>query len=164
LRDPAAKSAPDRRPLWLPLHSAAARQEASLRSVPQQPNPQGKEQHQENSRSSLISSFSPYCSLIKSTKPVSEMLARRDLWSLWKIIRGSHILRRLMRLSFIAFRLAFTSFFTNVIGTGLPTGKLTMAFVVAKPASSFLCCCITGGRTCRRMCGFLKLNQANIPS
>jgi hypothetical protein len=34
-------------------------------------------------------------------------------------------------LSFITFRLAFTSFFTNVIGTGLPTGKLTMAFVVA---------------------------------
>src|SRR5206468_8564022 len=77
LRDPAAKPAPDRRPLWLPLHSAAARQEASLRFVPRQPNPQGKEQHQENSRSSLISSFSPFCSLIKSTKPVSEMLARR---------------------------------------------------------------------------------------
>jgi hypothetical protein len=34
-------------------------------------------------------------------------------------------------LSFIAFRLAFTSFFTNVIGAGLPIGKLTMAFVVA---------------------------------
>jgi hypothetical protein len=34
-------------------------------------------------------------------------------------------------LSFIAFRLAFTSFFTNVIGAGFPTGKLTMAFVVA---------------------------------
>ena len=34
-------------------------------------------------------------------------------------------------LSFITFRLAFTSFFTNVIGTGLPIGKLTMAFVVA---------------------------------
>jgi hypothetical protein len=33
-------------------------------------------------------------------------------------------------LSFIAFRLAFTSFFTNVVGTGLPIGKLTMAFVV----------------------------------
>src|SRR5437762_3476036 len=32
LRDPAAKPAPDRRPLWLPLHSAAARQEASLHS------------------------------------------------------------------------------------------------------------------------------------
>src|SRR5205807_729181 len=55
----------------------AARQEASLRFVPRQPNPQGKEQHQENSRSSLISAFSPFCSLIKSTKPVSEMLARR---------------------------------------------------------------------------------------
>src|SRR6266436_6878333 len=36
----------------------------------------GKEQHQENSRSSLPFSFSP-CSLIKSTKTVSEMLARR---------------------------------------------------------------------------------------
>src|SRR5204862_7450835 len=81
LRDPAAKPAPDRRPLGLPLHSAAARQEASLRFVPRQPNPQGKEQHQENSRSSLISSFSPFCSLIKSTKPVSEMLARRALSS-----------------------------------------------------------------------------------
>jgi len=34
-------------------------------------------------------------------------------------------------LSFITFRLAFTSFFTNVVGTGLPIGKLTMAFVVA---------------------------------
>src|SRR5437899_4062625 len=79
LRNPATKPAPDRRPLWLPLHCAAARQEASLRSVPRQPNPQGKEQHQENSRSSLISSFSPYCSLIKSTKPVSEMLARREI-------------------------------------------------------------------------------------
>ena len=33
--------------------------------------------------------------------------------------------------SFIAFRLALTSFFTNVVGTGLPFGKLTMAFVVA---------------------------------
>src|SRR2546427_10594691 len=77
LRDPAAKPAPDRRPLWLPLHCAAARQEASLRFVPRQPNPQRKEQHQDKSRSSLISSFSPFCSLIKSTKPVSEMLARR---------------------------------------------------------------------------------------
>jgi hypothetical protein len=48
----------------------------SLRSVPHQPNPQGKEQHQENSRSSLPFSFSP-CSLIKSTKTVSKMLARR---------------------------------------------------------------------------------------
>ena len=34
-------------------------------------------------------------------------------------------------LSFIAFRFALTSFFTNVIGTGFPFGKLTMAFVVA---------------------------------
>ena len=33
-------------------------------------------------------------------------------------------------LSFMAFRLAFTSFFTNLIGAGLPTGKLTIAFVV----------------------------------
>src|SRR5258707_3063400 len=57
-------------------HCAAARF-ARLRSVPRQPNPQGQEQHPENSHSSLISSFSPYCSLIKSTKPVSEMLARR---------------------------------------------------------------------------------------
>src|SRR5271155_279199 len=80
------------------------------------------------------------------------------------LIRGSHVLMRLMRLSFIAFTLAFTRFFTNVTGTGFPPGKLTMAFVVAKPASSFPCSRITGGRTCRRMCGFLKLNQANIPS
>src|SRR5207249_11841004 len=76
-QDPAAKPPANRRPLWLPLHSAAARQEASLRSVPRQPNPQGKEQHQENSRSSLSASFSPYCSLIKGTRLVSEMLARR---------------------------------------------------------------------------------------
>ena len=34
-------------------------------------------------------------------------------------------------LFFMTFTLAFTSFFTNVIGTGLPIGKLTMAFVVA---------------------------------
>ena len=33
-------------------------------------------------------------------------------------------------LSFIALRLPFTSFFTNVIGIGLAIGKLTMAFVV----------------------------------
>src|SRR6516164_6876104 len=79
LRDPAVKPAPDQRPRWLPLHSAAARQEASLRSVPRQPNPQGKEQHQENSHSSLSSSFSPFCSLIKGTRLVSEMLARREL-------------------------------------------------------------------------------------
>jgi len=38
---------------------------------------------------------------------------------------------RLMLLSFIAFRLALTSFFTNVKGIGFPFGKLTMAFVVA---------------------------------
>ncbi|MGD0909485.1 MAG: hypothetical protein ABSA96_18035, partial [Candidatus Acidiferrales bacterium] len=40
-----------------------------------QPNLQ-KKQNQENSRSSFPFSFSP-CSLIKSTKTVSEMLARR---------------------------------------------------------------------------------------
>src|SRR5208282_2293619 len=68
---------PHRRPLWLPLHCAAARY-ARLRSVPRQPKPPRKEQHQENSRSSLPFSFSP-CSLIKSTKTVSEMLARRGL-------------------------------------------------------------------------------------
>jgi Endosomal/lysosomal potassium channel TMEM175 len=34
-------------------------------------------------------------------------------------------------ISFITFRPAFTSFLTNVIGIGLPVGKLTMAFVVA---------------------------------
>jgi hypothetical protein len=33
-------------------------------------------------------------------------------------------------LSFIAFTLAFTSFFTNVTGIGLSIGKLTMAFVI----------------------------------
>src|SRR5260370_41528444 len=71
------KRAGSRPPLWLPLHCAAARY-ARLRSVPRQPNPQGKEQHQENSRSSLPFSFSP-CSLIKSTRLVSEMLARRDM-------------------------------------------------------------------------------------
>src|SRR2546429_4596627 len=63
-QDPAAKPPPNRRPLWLPLHCAAARQEASLRFVPRQPNPQKKEQHQENFRSSLISSFSPFFSFI----------------------------------------------------------------------------------------------------
>src|SRR5260370_7549969 len=67
----------NRHSLWLPLHCAAARQEASLRFVPRQPNPQRKEQHQENSRSSLSSAFSPFCSLIKGTRLVSEMLARR---------------------------------------------------------------------------------------
>ena len=34
-------------------------------------------------------------------------------------------------ISFIAFTLAFTSFFTNVSRTGLHMGKLTIAFVVA---------------------------------
>src|SRR5205823_6494800 len=76
-QDPAAKPPPNRRPLWLPLHCAAARQEASLRFVPRQPNPQKKEQHQENYHASLPASFSPYCSLIKGTKTVQEMLARR---------------------------------------------------------------------------------------
>src|SRR6266705_2186876 len=65
--------------LWLPPHCAAARQEASLRFVPRQPNPQKKEQHQENYHASLPASFSPYCSLIKGTKTVQEMLARREL-------------------------------------------------------------------------------------
>src|SRR5260370_3753087 len=74
LRNPAAKPASNRRPLWLSLHCAAARV-ARLRSVPRQPNPQ-KTKHQENSRSSLPFSFSP-CSLIKSTTGVSKMLARR---------------------------------------------------------------------------------------
>src|SRR5207302_3541898 len=46
-QDPAAKPPPNRRLLWLPLHCAAARQEASLRFVPRQPNHQKKEQHQE---------------------------------------------------------------------------------------------------------------------
>src|ERR1017187_530139 len=54
---------------------ASARQ-ARLRSVPWQPNLL-KKQNQENSRSSLPFSFSP-CSLIKSTKTVSEMLAQRE--------------------------------------------------------------------------------------
>src|SRR5438105_6980424 len=67
-QDPAAKPPPNRRPLWLPLHCAAARQEASLRFVPRQPNPQKKEQHQENYHASLPASFSPYSSLIKGTK------------------------------------------------------------------------------------------------
>src|SRR5438105_1249456 len=80
-QDPAAKPPPNRRPLWLPLHCAAARQEASLRFVPRQPNPQKKEQHQENYHASLPASFSPYCSLIKGTKTVQEMLARRALMS-----------------------------------------------------------------------------------
>src|SRR4029077_423915 len=59
LLGPGERERPNRRPLWLSLHCAAARF-ARLRSVPRQPNPQGKEQHQENSHSSLISSFSPY--------------------------------------------------------------------------------------------------------
>ena len=75
LRNQEARPAGSRRPLWLALHSAAARF-ARLRSIPRQPNPQRKEQHQENSRSSLPFSFSP-CSLIESTTVVSEMLARR---------------------------------------------------------------------------------------
>src|ERR1039457_5774038 len=54
----------------------AAARFARLRSVPRQPKPQRKE-HQEKYRSSLPFSFSP-CSLIKSTKTVSEMLARRE--------------------------------------------------------------------------------------
>ncbi len=56
----------------------AAARFARLRSVPRQPNPQRKEQHQENSRSFLPFSFSP-CSLIKGTRLVSGMLARRVL-------------------------------------------------------------------------------------
>src|SRR5207249_2931914 len=87
-QDPAAKPPPNRRPLWLPLHSAAARY-ARLRSVPRQPNPQKKEQHQENSRSSLSSSSSPYCSLIKGTRLVSEMLARRETRSGLNPLRGT---------------------------------------------------------------------------
>src|ERR1019366_8054028 len=55
---------------------ASARQ-ARLRSVPWQPNLQ-KKQNQENPRSSFPFSFSP-CSLIKSTKTVSRMLAQREL-------------------------------------------------------------------------------------
>src|ERR1039458_4080839 len=53
----------------------AAARFARLRFVPRQPKPPRKE-HQQNSRSSLPFSFSP-CSLIKSTKTVSEMLAQR---------------------------------------------------------------------------------------
>src|SRR5690348_10625816 len=75
-QDPAAKPPPNRRPLWLPLYYAQA-QKPSLRFVPRLPNPQKKEQHQENYHASLPASFSPYCSLIKSTKTVQEMLARR---------------------------------------------------------------------------------------
>jgi len=74
-------------------------------------------------------------------------------------VRGSHL-----DLSFITFRLAFTSFVTNAIDIALSAGKLTIAFVVAQPTSSFLWFCMTGGRKCSRICGFLKLNQTNIPS
>ena len=42
-------------------------------------------------------------------------------------------------LSFITFKLAFTSFFTSATEGPLPTGKLTIAFVVIQPVSSFLC-------------------------
>jgi hypothetical protein len=63
-----------RRPLWLPLHCAAARF-ARLRFVPRQPKPPRKE-HQEKCHSFLTFSFSP-CSLIKGTTGVSRMLARR---------------------------------------------------------------------------------------
>ena len=43
-----------------------------------------------------------------------------------------HSLRRVYSdLSFIAFTLALTSFFTRAIGASFPAGKLTMAFVVA---------------------------------
>src|SRR2546429_9099133 len=49
-QDPAAKPPPNRRPLWLPLHCAAARQEASLRFVPRQPKPQKKKQHRSEER------------------------------------------------------------------------------------------------------------------
>ena len=88
----------------------------------------------------------------KSAKPFD--FAQGRLWGT----------RRYLDVSFIALILPFTSFFTNVIGIGSLIGKLTMAFVVEYPASSFLCFSITGGRTCRRIWGFLKLNQANIPS
>src|SRR5438874_665184 len=88
-QDPAAQPPPNRRPLWLPLHCAAARQEASLRFVPRQPNPQKKEQHQENYHASLPASFSPYCSLIKGTKTVQEMLARRDSGQVLALENGS---------------------------------------------------------------------------
>jgi hypothetical protein len=47
------------------------------------------------------------------------------------IIPAGHVLIRSMLVSFIAFRLALTSFFTNAMGIGFPFGKLTMAFVVA---------------------------------
>jgi hypothetical protein len=34
LKDPAAKPAPDQRPLWLPLHSAAAAERTTPREFP----------------------------------------------------------------------------------------------------------------------------------
>ena len=55
-------------PLRLLLHFAVARF-VRLRCVPRQPNPQEKQQHQENYRSSLPFSFSP-CSLNKGTRLV----------------------------------------------------------------------------------------------
>src|SRR5437588_5624817 len=107
-QDPAAKPPPNRRPLWLPLHCAAARQEASLRFVPRQPNPQKKEQHQENYHSSLLASFSPYCSLIKGTKTVQVMLARREMHTV-----GGPLLGRVRRQSRVV-----VGFLDQVLGTG----------------------------------------------
>src|SRR5205085_1187327 len=119
-QDPAAKPPPNRRPLWLPLHCAAARQEASLRFVPRQPNPQKKEQHQENYHASLPASFSPYCSLIKGTKTVQEMLARRGS-SKWAIVRPSLV---------ISFRP------TSPIATRqLPLGSSTASDICVEPRS-----------------------------
>jgi len=64
---------------------------------------------------------------------------------------------------FISVMLSFTRFFTNALGIFPRTGKLMMAFVVAKSPRSFLWFSKTGGRTCKRTFGDLKLNQANIP-
>src|ERR1700745_2586094 len=89
-QDPAAKPPPNRRPLWLPLHYAQA-QKPSLRFVPRQPNHQKKEQHQENYHASLPASFSPYCSLIKSTKTVQEMLARRVVLSIPGVLQSADL-------------------------------------------------------------------------
>ena len=61
---------------------------ARLRAVSRQPKPRRAEP-QENSRSSLPFSFSP-CSLIESTKTVSEMLARRASNPLVISARPSH--------------------------------------------------------------------------
>jgi len=47
------------------------------------------------------------------------------------VLRRNHDGVIYLDLSFIALRLAFTSFFTNTSGTGLLIGKLTMALVVA---------------------------------